>query len=168
MLVRNNLNDILKPGKPLPSKEVMVKKSLEILDMCPHGQQLSNFAQKRRIEINIIETLEPVSYLPEEEKIYIGFNKNRPLNPSSFILILAGALREAQQEAAGIKHPPLNASKEEHIEKSLAKQEDIVWYMCTIALELDAQDMFKEYKFLDELGKMGYSESLELVKEQKK
>lgn len=167
MLVRNNLNDIMKPGKPLPSKNLMVKKALEILDLSPHGQQLSNFAEKKQIKIDVIETVEPTSYIPEEGKIYIGFNKNRPLSPSSFILMLAGALREAQQEAAGIKNPSFDIERDRHIGIILEKQEDKIWYICTIALELDSQEMFSEYKFLDELRKMGYSESLELVQKQK-
>ena len=157
-----DLNDFLKPGKSLPADAVMIAKALEILEMCPHGQQLVNFVEKKSITITIMATPQPVAYLPEKKQVYIGFNRNNPVSPSRFILMLAGILREAQQEAAGIKHPPLAAPQAEHIEIGMAKHEDKLWYICTIATELNDQEMFTEYKFLDELRKMGHNESLEL------
>ena len=56
--------------------------------------------------------------------------------------MLAGILREAQQEAAGIKHPDLQAPLAEHKKASMAKHEDKVWYMCTVATELNDQVCF--------------------------
>jgi hypothetical protein len=82
--------------------------------------------------------------------------------------MLAGILREAQQEVLGIRHPPLNAPKHEHVKVSMAKQEDKLWYMCTVALELHEQDTFTEYKFLDELRKMGHDEVLALYLKQER
>lgn len=161
------MNDIMRPGKPLPSKELMVRKALEILDMSPHGQQLRNFAERKDIKISIIETVEPATHIPEIDKIYLGFNKNNPVSPAYLILMLTGALREAQQNMAGIRHPALHAPINEHLEISFAKYEDTVWYICNIALELDEQEQLKDFKFLDELRKMGYNEALELVKKQK-
>jgi hypothetical protein len=51
---------------------------------------------------------------------------------------------------------------------SMAKHEDKVWYMCTVATELNALDTFKEYKFLDELKGMGHEEALALYLKQEK
>lgn len=157
-----NLSDFLKPGKPLPGDAVMIAKALEILELSPHGQQLVNFVQKKEIAIKIIATPQPTAYLPEKKQVYIGLNRNNPGSPTRFILTLAGILREAQQEAAGIKHPPLNAPLAEHAEVSMSKHEDKLWYMCTVATELNNQNIFTEYKFLDELRKMGHNEALEL------
>jgi len=168
MLVRNNLNDIMRSGKPLPKDEIMIEKALEILETSPHGQQLVNFVEKKEIIIKLISTPKPVTYLPESKLIYIGFNRNNPVSPSYLILMMAGILREAQQEAAGIKHPELHAPLAEHKKVSMAKYEDTVWYICTVAMELNDQDMFTEYKFLDELAKMGYSESLALYIKQER
>ncbi|MDE2336255.1 MAG: hypothetical protein KGL10_02980 [Alphaproteobacteria bacterium] len=161
-----DLNDVLLPGQPLPADHLMVAKALEILSASPHGQQLSNFVEKKGIVIKIARTPEPVSYLPEKKLVYVGFNRNNAISPGRFILMLAGILREAQQEAAGIKHPDLQAPLAEHKKVSMAKHEDKLWYICTIASELDAQSAFMDYKFLDELRKMGHSEALDLYLQQ--
>jgi len=157
-----NLNNLLKPNQPLPPDDVMIAKALEILELSPHGQQLSNFVEKKSVTVKIMATPQPVAYLPQKDLVYIGFNRNNPVSPSRFILMLAGVLREAQQEAAGIKHPPLQAPVSEHINVSMAKHEDKVWYLCTVAKELNSLEILKDYKFLDELRKMGHNEALDI------
>ena len=164
----SNLNDILKLGENLPADNIMVTKALEILEYSPHGQQLVNFVQKKGITIKIIATARPVAYLPEKKLAYIGFNINNPLSPSRFILTLTGILREAQQEAMGIKLPDLYAPMSEQTEIAAAKYQDKIWYMCTVAFELNDQMTFSEYKFLDELRKMGHNELLDLYIKQEK
>jgi len=165
---QSNLNDFFKPGQILPSHVVMIKKALEILEHSPHGQQLVNFVEKKGITIKIMPTPQPEAYLPEKNLVYVGFNKNNPVSPSRFVLMLAGVLREAQQEAAGIKHPKLHAPLAEHVEVSMAKHEDKVWYICAVATELNDQVTFTEYKFLDEIRKMGHNEAIDLYIEQER
>lgn len=162
------LSDILKPGQPLPPDALMISTALDILDHSAHGQQLVDFARTAGIEIRIMETPQPTTYLPEPKKIFIGFNRNLPVTPSRFVLMLAGALREAQQEDAGIKHPDIQAPMQEHIKTSMAKHEDKLWYMCTVACELNDQSSFSEYYFLDELRKMGHNEVLDLYLKQER
>ncbi len=162
MAQTTDLNDFLQPGQPLPPDSIMIAKALEILEHSPHGQQLTNFVEKKDITIKIVGTAQPVTYLPEKKLVYVGFNRNNAVSPSRFILMLAGILREAQQEAAGIKHPDLKAPLSEHKKASMAKHEDKVWYICTVATELNNQSAFSGYKFLDELRKMGHNESLDL------
>jgi hypothetical protein len=166
MTPTTDLNDFLQPGEPLPSDPVMIAKALEILELSPHGQQLVNFVEKKEITIKIIGVPQPVTYLPEKKLVYVGFNRNKAVPPSQFILMLAGALREAQQEAAGIKHPDLGAPLSEHKKVSFAKYEDQVWYMCTVATELNKLAQFTRYNFLDELRKMGHNEALDLFNKQ--
>jgi hypothetical protein len=162
------LNDILKPGQPLPSDDLMISTAIDILNHSPHGQQLTDFVSVNQISIRIMSTPQPTTYLPESKLVYVGFNRNNPVSPSRFVLMLAGILREAQQESAGIKHPNLHAPMQEHMKVSMAKHEDKVWYMCTIACELNDQETFTEYKFLDELRKMGHDESLALYLKQER
>lgn len=167
--VTPNLNDFLLPGQPLPADVVMVGKALEILAHSPHGQQLTNFVEKKDIAIHIMATPQPVTYLPQKKLVYVGFNRNKAPSPSQFILMLAGILREAQQEAAGIRHPNLRAPLSEHQKVSMAKFEDKVWYICTVACELNDLEEFSGYKFIEELRKMGYSEAIDMfLKERKK
>lgn len=168
-MTTSDLNDIFLPGQPLPPDNIMIAKALEVLQASPHGQQLANFVEKKGIEIKIFGAPEPTTYLPEKKHVYVGFNRNNNLSPSRFILMLAGVLREAQQEAAGIKHPPLSAPLSEHKKVSLSKEEDKVWYMCTVATELAAQSTFTRFNFLDELRKMGHTEAVDLyIKQERK
>lgn len=162
----DKLSSILQAGKPLPPDEVMIAKALEILTFSPHGQQLSEFTAQEKIVIKIIATPQPTTYLPESKLVYIGFNRNNPLSPATFVLSLAGALREAQQEFFGVRHPHIRAPLQEHMKVSMAKQEDRLWYMCTVAYELNSLELFTEYNFLDELRKMGHNETLELFLKQ--
>ena len=147
----------------------MIAKALEVLEHSPHGQQLTNFVEKKEIVIKIIAVPQPVTYLPMKKLVYVGFNKNKAPPPTQFILMLTGILREAQQEAAGIRHPDPTAPLSEHQKVSMAKEDDKVWYMCTVACELNAQEAFAGFKFLDELRKMGYDQSLDFyLKQQRK
>lgn len=161
MSITPRLDDVLKPGQPLPPDEMMIAKALEILSYSPHGQQLSNFAEQSGIHIGIMATPKPVTYLPEPKKAFIGFNRNKPPSPSAFVLMMAGLLREAMQESHGITHPHLTAPMDEHLKVSMAKHEDKLWYMCTVAWELNTLELFTEYNFLDALRKMGHDEALE-------
>ncbi len=163
-----SLDDLFRPGQPLPADDVMVAKGLEILNYSPHGQQLVDFVQKEAVQIRIMATPQPTTYLPESRLVYIGFNKNIPVSPSRFVLMLTGILREAQQETAGIKHPNLHAPLQDHMKVSMAKHEDKVWYLCTVACELNDLDLFTEYNFLDELRKMGHDESIDLYLKQER
>ena len=170
MGITPRLETIFKPGAPLPPDDVMIAKGLEILSFSPHGQQLANMISEHNIELAIMATPQPTTYLPEPRKSYIGFNRVKPVSPSRFVMMLTGLLRSAQQDINGITRPALNAPVEEHKKVGLAKEEDKLWYMCTVAVELDNLDLFTEYKFLDELRNMGYSEIVELYlrQEQKK
>lgn len=165
---KGNLNDFLKPGQILPPNAAMIEKALEVLEQSPHGQQLVNFAQKKGVNVEIAATPEPVTYIPEKGHVYVGFNRANPISPSRFILMLAGALREAQQEAAGISHPALHAPLSEHIDISMAKQEDKTWYICAVAVELNEQPALAPFRFLDILREMGHDEALELFLKQER
>lgn len=167
-MTTEKLNDLFKPGQPLPEDKVMIATALHILTHSPHGQQLADFAKKENLDIRIMATPQPTTYLPEPKKAYVGFNRNNPVSPSRFVLMLAGLLREAQQEGSGIKHPHLHAPLQEHMKVSMAKHEDKIWYICTVAVELNDQEMFTEYNFLDELRKMGHDESLALYLKQER
>jgi hypothetical protein len=164
----SKLNDLFKPGQPLPSDAIMISTALNILNHSAHGQQLVDFATNNKIDIRIMATPQPTTYLPEPAKAYVGFNRNIPVSPSRFVLMMAGILREAQQEHSGIRHPHLHAALDEHMKVSMAKHEDKVWHLCTIAVELNDQETFREYRFIDELRAMGHAESLELYLKQER
>ncbi len=162
MAITPRLETLFKTGAPLPPDDELIASALETLNFSPHGQQLVNLAQQEGIEIAIMATPQPTTYLPEPRKAYVGFNRNNPITLSRFVLLLAGLLRSAQQEISGVKQPPLSAPMDEHTKTGLAKEEDKLWYMCTVAKELDTLSIFPEYNFLDTLRNIGYSEIVEL------
>jgi hypothetical protein len=162
------LDTLLNPTAPLPADDVMIAKALEVLTHSPHGQKLVDLTRKESIEIRLIPTPQPSAYLPDTRLAYIGFNRANPISPSRFILMLAGILREAEQELAGIKMPPFTAPEQEHVKVSLVKHEDKLWYICTVACELNDLNYFTDYKFLEELEKMGYGEVLALYLKQER
>ena len=49
-----NLNDIFKPGQPLPPDDIMISTALNILNYSPHGQQLADFVSVNFIHIKVI------------------------------------------------------------------------------------------------------------------
>lgn len=163
-----DLATFFQPGQELPPDNVMVVKALDILNHSAHGQQLTDFVSVNQISVKVMSTPQPVSYLPETKSVFVGFNRNNPVSPARFVLMLGGILREAQQEMAGIKHPHLQAPMQEHMKVSMAKHEDKVWYMCTIACELNDLDAFKDYQFTDELKKMGHAETFALYLKQER
>lgn len=167
MTATPRLDDIFSPGKPLPPDDLMIAKAIEVLNYSPHGQQLVNSVEQEKIAITIMATPQPVTYLPDTRKAYVGFNRDNPVGPARFILMLAYVLREAQQELMNIKKPPLHASQEEHVQSALRKEEDKLWYICTVGYELNSLEMFAPYNFLDELRKMGHSEAIDLYLKQK-
>lgn len=156
------LDDLLAPDAALPPEEAMIAKALEILAHSAHGQRLVAFARDEGVTIGILATPAPVTYLPSTLRAYVGFNRKNPLSPARFVISLAAVLREAQQEASGVKHPPTSASREEQLDTSLKKWEDVVWHMCAVALELDAQEAFAPLRFRDALAAMGHAEVLDL------
>lgn len=162
------LDTLLKPNEPLPPDDVMVAKAMEVLSHSPHGQKLVDLARRENIEVRLMATPQPTTYLPETRLAYIGFNRANPISPSRFIMMLTSVLREVEQELAGIKMPPFTAPEQEHVKVSLAKHEDKLWYICTVACELNDLTYFADYKFLEELEKMGYGEVLALYLKQER
>jgi hypothetical protein len=144
----------------------MIAKALDVLNHSAHGQQLVDMVRVNQIQIQIMATPQPVTYLPDTRKPYIGFSRLHPVTPVRFIMMLAGVLREVQQELAGVVHPPLTAQLDEHLRVSMAKHEDKLWYMCTIAWELDQQKTFSGFNFIETLRKMGHNEAVGLFLKQ--
>lgn len=158
------MNDILSHAS-LPSDEVMINMALKILRQSAHAQPLIEMVESENIEIKVMKTPQETTYLPAPTQVYIGVTQTKPTSPARFVLLLAGALREAQQELEGKKHPPLTASLDEHLKVSGHKFADKVYHLCAIATELNDLETFSEYNFINELRQMGYSEALDIYLE---
>lgn len=163
----NPLDSVLSPSKGLPKDDLMIKTALGILKQSPHSQPLVEMVERENIHIKVIKTPEETTYLPDTRQVYIGVTQTNPTSPARFVLLLAGALREAQQELEGKKHPPLNAPMEEHLKVSGHKFADKAYHLCAIATDLNDLESFTEYNFLNELSEMGFGEALDIYLKEK-
>ncbi len=142
--------------------EGMVQQALSILQMSEEGQKLATMVEEDDFTISVTPMPEETTYLPETKKVFIGIRAASPPNPARFALLLAGGLKEAEQELRGERHPELSAPMQEHMKISLAKQADKVASLCVIAYELQELEAFTEYDFLDELRNLGHHEALDI------
>lgn len=160
------LEDALKKDsrgqKELPEGAVMTRVALDILKNSETALSLVEMVAKENIAITVIKTPQETCYIPATRQIYIGVTSNHPTPPPRFVLMLAGALRETAQELQGWKHPDLHETLDKHLSVSTAKEADKIAHLCAIAYELNALPKFSEYWFLDELRKMGHSETLDI------
>lgn len=160
------LEDALKKDskgqKELPDSDVMVRLALEILKNSETALPLVEMAAKENIKITVIKTPQETAYIPQTRQIYIGVTTNHPTPPPRFVLLLAGALRETHQELQSWFHPGINEPLDKHLSVSTAKEADKIAHLCAIAYELNEDKKFAEYHFLDELKKMGHSETLDI------
>jgi len=160
--ILDKLNNALSPtsATAMPDPEQMIQLGLDILRNSEIGARLVTLVDQGQCSIQVIETPEETTYIPEKDKINIGVRKNPPTTPGRFVLLLAGALREIEQENSGKKHPELHEPIVKHLSVSVSKQSDKVAHMCAVAYELNELLDFTEYNFFDELGKLGYAENI--------
>jgi hypothetical protein len=151
-----------KDAPPLPDPQVMVEASLKILKQSEAGEKLFQFAVREKLIVKIIKTRHETTYIPETRELFIGVTSNSPTLPTRFVLMLAGAIREAEQDFEGLKRPSLNQPLNDIIRLSTAKEADKVAYMCLIAYELEQLPNLNKMKFLDELRAMGYGETVDI------
>ena len=163
---QNAIEDALKKdsrgAKELPDGNTMVTIALEILKNSETALPLVEMVKKENIQIGVIKTPQETSYIPKPRQIYIGVTAAQPTPPPRFVLLLAGALRETHQELQGWFHPSINEPLDKHLSVSTAKEADKVAHLCAIGYELSKVKEFAEYRFLDELKKMGHSETLDI------
>ncbi len=160
------LEDVLKKDskghKELPDGDIMVRLALDILRNSETALPLVEMISKENVKISVIKTPQETAYIPQLRQIYIGVTTNQPTPPPRFVLLLAGALRETHQELQNWLHPNINEPLDKHLSVSTAKEADKVAHLCAIAYELNENSKFTEYRFLDELKKMGHSETLDI------
>lgn len=145
-----------------PDQTAMIHAALKMLRGSDAGSKLVSFAIEERLEVKVIRTRHETAYLPQSKEIFIGLSANMQPSPSRFVLLLAGALREAQQEHEGMTRPDLNQSINDIVRISSAREADKVAYLCLIGYELDQNPALAKHRFLDELRSMGYGEIVDI------
>ena len=151
-----------KGHKALPEGDVMIRLALDILRNSETALPLVDMIARENVKISVIKTPQETSYIPQLRHIYIGVTTNHPTPPPRFVLLLAAALRETHQELQSWLHPNINEPLDKHLSVSTAKEADKIAHLCAIAYELNENSKFTEYRFLDEVRKMGHSETLDI------
>jgi|TARA_B100001971_G_C18126758_1_gene502479 hypothetical protein len=154
----NNLGSIVsgehKPQTPPTDK--MIEFGMEMLKNSSIGMELVMFAQEQNLEIKVVKGMQETSYVPDEQQVVISLKTVDPAQPSRFVLLLAGAIREVMQIKEGMRPANINENMSKILEKTRAKQGDKIAYMCAVAYEINELSSFTEYNLMEELRKMGY------------
>lgn len=145
-----------------PDEALSLENALEILKQSETGLKLAKLVENPGLKLHLIKAPQETSYLPETKEIFIGIPANRDVSIARITLLLASALREAEQELMGVKRPGLDAPVEEHFGVGMAKFSDKIAYMCQVAVELNDLESFIRYDFIDEIRKMGHAEVIEM------
>lgn len=152
-----------KPGKHThPEESLSLETALEFLKQSETGKKLAKLVENPGLKLHLIKSPQETSYLPETKEVFIGIPVNSDVSIARITLLLAAALREAEQELMGIKHPSPDAPAEEHFGVGMAKFSDKITVMCAVAYELNKLEGFMSYHFIDEIKKMGHSEVIEI------
>lgn len=136
--------------------------ALEILRQSETGRKLARLVENPGLRLHLIKSPQEAIYLPETKEIFIGIPANRDVSIARITLLLAGALREAEQELMGVKQPGIDAPAEEHFGVGMAKFSDKIAHMCKVAIEINDLESFIRYDFIDEIKKMGHAEVIEM------
>ena len=162
----NILNFLDGPAQPpLPPSKKMVDFGLDILTHSSIGIELYEFVRDNNVKIRIIQGPEERSYAASKDEVVIILRAANPANPSRFILLLTGAIRELMQEHEGMELPPPSRNEEHVLEQMRIKDADKITYMCGVAYEINEISGFHNYHIIDELENMGYSKDWKSFKD---
>ena len=114
------------------------------------------------IKIAVINTKREISYVPKSREVYVGVTTKNPTHPARFVLLLADALLEAKMELEGMEQPSLKEPKEKYVSKTAERKAKKVAELCSIAFDLDQQEEFKAFKFIDEMHAMGHDKAIDV------
>ncbi len=145
----------------IPDSDKMIKFGLDVLSNVPVGIELINFIRENDIQIRVTRGPEETSYVSGEKEVVIVLKSADPAQPSRFILLLTGAIRQIMQEYDGLKQPSAKKSDEEILETTRVKKGDKIAYMCAVAYEINQIETFKAYHIIEELKNMGYNNHIE-------
>lgn len=145
----------------IPDSDKMIKFGLDMLSNVPVGIELIDFIRQQDIKIKVIRGPEETSYVADDKEVVIVLKSANPAQPSRFILLLAGAIRQIMQEYNGLEQPSANKPNDEILEKVRVKKGDKIAYMCAIAYEINQIETFKDYHIIEELKNMGYNNHIE-------
>lgn len=149
----------------IPSSEKMITFGLDILSNSSIGIELIDFIRENDIKIRVIRGPEEKFYVSDKKEAVIVLKSADPAQPSRFILLLTGAIRDVMQEYEGLETPDFDPDVESVLEQVRKKRGDRVGYMCAIAYEINQIESFSDYHIIDELKDLGYSEHWNYFKE---
>lgn len=145
-----------------PKGDQAIQEAIEILKKSETGALLAAVMEQQGITVKAIRAPQDSSYIPDSKEIYIGIPPRHPPSRERLVLMLAGALREAELELLGYNYiEALKNSVEEGATVAYAKKTDVIVTLCDVAYELTQINDFSE-SFLDELRKMGHDNTVDV------
>jgi len=158
-----NIASIMKPidTGAMPDGPSMVSFALDVLRNCEIGMRLVTVSEMEGWNISVIKTPMETTVITDPGHLTVGICQIPPTPPGRFVLLLAGILRESEQDFQGMTQAGMNDPAAEQVRIAMKKQGDKVAYICAIAHQLNEISEFKNYRLIDEVRNMGYSQSMD-------
>ena len=137
-----------------PDEGAQLQQAYALLQQSATGNELLQFAQQNQIAVRMIKNKNATGYIPQSKTIYIGTPVNGAVSTPMLALLVAGAIREAQQELKGFMPPDETKDLQQHLTINHAKRADVLYYQCAVAYEVSETGDNKE--ILDEMRKIGH------------
>ena len=137
-----------------PDEGALLQNAQALLQQSGTGAELLAFSEQNQVEVRLIKNKSASGYIPQSKVVYIGAPVTGVLTPSMLALLIAGGIREAQQELKGFMPPDETKDLQQHLTINHAKRADVLYYQCAVAYEINESAGNKE--ILDEMRKIGH------------
>lgn len=135
-----------------------------LLERSETGKELLDFAKTHRISIHVLKNKSDFGVLPGESTVYISCPAGQRMPSSRAAIHLAGALREAMQNAGvdGLAKPNLRTEPKRYGHTYGERKVDQLFWQTAVVYELAEVNGLSE--IIDEFGGMGYLNVYEAYK----
>ena len=152
------LSNTKKPN--LPPSDKMVKFGLEMLSHSSIGIGLLDYIRENNVKISVTTGPKERAFSPDGKNVVIVLRAVNPANPSRFVLLLVGGIRELMQENSDdLATPPPSKDGQTVLEQMRIKDADRLTYMCGFAYEINQILTFSNYHIIEELKDMGHEKA---------
>lgn len=130
----------------------IIEQSKDILSSVEAGQRLLKIAQDYDTPIRVLTSPNYRGFITNQGGIYIVMPAAEKSAKYMQALVLAYALRDVEQIAAGYTHPSLKDDKDHYISANYSKNLDMILEMCKIAEEFQNKDIPEALHVLQRMG----------------
>ena len=135
-----------------PHEKEIIEQSKDILSSVEAGQRLLKIAQDFDTPIRVLTSPNYRGFITNQGGIYILMPATEKSAKFMQALVLAYALRDVEQIAAGYTHPALHEDKDHYVSANYSKNLDMILEMCKIAEEFQNKNIPEALHVLQRMG----------------